>query len=123
MEICYIELRTKCPRAFESLKEKLSKTPVLSHPDFKSPFIVTTDGSKFSIAANLSQVQEGIKRPIALASRKLIKAQRAYSVSDLEMLVLVWTTKYFRWHLCGRKFSVRADHAALKVSASFCTQQ
>jgi hypothetical protein len=54
--------------AFEGLKEKLCTTPVLAYPNFKLPFILTTDVCKKEIAAILSQVQDGIERPLAFAS-------------------------------------------------------
>jgi hypothetical protein len=46
--------------AFESLKDKLYTTPVLAYPNFKLPFMWTTDASKFSGTAVLSQVQDGL---------------------------------------------------------------
>jgi hypothetical protein len=60
---------------------------VLAFPDFKLPFILTTDASKVAIRAILSQVQNGIECPIAYASRQLNNAERAYTVSEQEMLV------------------------------------
>jgi hypothetical protein len=57
--------------AFENLKEKLCTTPVLAYPNFELPFILTTDASKFAIAAILSQVQDGVERPLSHASRRL----------------------------------------------------
>jgi hypothetical protein len=113
------EWSPECRKAFETLKEKLSTTPVLAYPDFGAPFILTTDGSSITVAAVLSQVQGGQERPIAYASPKLNKAERAYSASELEMLALVWATKYFRCYLYGRKFLVRTDHAALRFLHQF----
>jgi len=52
--------------AFEKLKETLSSDQVLAYPDFKSQFILTTDASKVAVAAILSQVQNGVERPIVL---------------------------------------------------------
>ena len=79
--------------AFERLKERLCSAPLLAFPDFKLPFILTTDASKVAVGAILSQVQNGIERPIAYASRQLNNAERAYTVSEQEMLALVWATK------------------------------
>jgi len=79
--------------AFESLKGRLCSAPVLAFPDFKLPFILTTDASKVAVGAILSQVQNGIERPISYASRHLNNAERAYTVSEQEMLALVWATK------------------------------
>src|SRR5215469_306035 len=105
--------------AFEGLKEKLCTTPVLAYPNFKLPFILTTDASKTAVAAILSQVQDGVERPLAYASRQLNSAEQAYSASEAEMLALVWATKYFRCYLLGTKFVVRTDHAALTYLRNF----
>jgi hypothetical protein len=114
-----IEWKPQCQNAFDELKIKLSTTPVLAHPDFGLPFILTTDASKIAVAAVLSQVQGGTERPISFASRQINNAERAYSASELEMLALVWATKYFRCYLYGRKFLVKTDHAALTFLHNF----
>ena len=59
------EWNQDCQEAFEKLKSKLSNTPVLAYPDFTLPFILTTDASKIGLGAVLSQVQNGVERPIA----------------------------------------------------------
>jgi hypothetical protein len=92
---------------------------VLAFPDFKVPFILTTDASTVGLGAVLSQIQEGIERPASFASRQLNKAERAYSASELETLAVVWATKYYRCYLFGKRFLVRTDHAALKFLRNF----
>jgi len=117
------EWNLECQESLDKLKSKLSNIPVLAFPDFKVPFILTTDAATVWLGAVLSQMQEGIERPISFASRQLNKAERAYSASELETLAVIWATKYFRCYLYGKKFLVRTDHAALKVSMQFCRQQ
>jgi hypothetical protein len=92
----------KQQEAFETVKEKLCTTPVLAYPNFKLPFILTTDASKTAIGAILSQVQNGVNRPIGYASRQKNKAEQSYSASESEMLALVWATKRFRCYLLGK---------------------
>ena len=106
-------------KAFEDMKERLCTTPVLTYPNFDLPFILTTDASKVAVAAILSQVQDGVERPIAYASRQMNKAEQAYSASEAEMLALVWATKYFRCYLYGKQFLVRTDHSALSFLRNF----
>ena len=84
------------------MKERLCSAPVLAFPDFKLPFILTTDASKVAIGAILTQVQYGIERPIAFANRQLNDAERAYTVSEQEMLALVWATKQFQCYPFGK---------------------
>jgi len=99
--------------AFEDLKNTLNTNPVLDYPNFELPFILTTDAYKVAVTAILSQVQDGVEKPIAYASRQLSKAEQSYAASEIEMLALVWATKYFRCYLYGKKFLVRTDHSAL----------
>ena len=108
--------------AFDSLKWKLSTTPVLAFPNFGLPFILTTDASKVAVAALLSQVQEGIKWPIAFASRQKNTPEQSYTMSESEMLALVWATKFFRCYLFGRKFLARTDHSAVTYLRNFSDQ-
>jgi hypothetical protein len=61
---------------------------VLVFPDFKLPFILTTNASKRAIGANVSQVQIEMERPMAYASTQLNNAERAYTVSEQEMYSL-----------------------------------
>jgi hypothetical protein len=101
------------------LKHKLSNPPVLAFPDTSLPFILSTDASQVGLDAVLSQIRDGIKRPIAYDSRQLNKAEWSYSASEVEALAVVWETKYFRCYLYGKKFLVRTDHAALRYLHKF----
>jgi len=47
------------------------------------------------------------------------RTEENYTASEAEMLALVWTTKYFRYYLYGRRFLVRTDHAALTYMRNF----
>jgi hypothetical protein len=105
--------------AFEALKAKLCTAPVLAFPNFNRPFILTTDASKVAVAAILSQIQDGIERPVAYASRQLSKPEQAYSASEAELLAVVWAAKHFRCYLYGKQFKVRTDHAALTYLKKF----
>jgi len=98
------ELGPSQKEAFEGLKDMLCTTPVLAHPNFELPFILTTDASKLAVAAVLSQVQDVVERPIPYASRQMKRAEQAYSASESEMLAVVWATKFFRCYLHGKKF-------------------
>jgi len=49
----------------------------------------------------------------------LNNAEQAYTTSEIEMLALVWATKYFRCYLYGTKFIVRTDHSALTYLRNF----
>lgn len=103
-----------CQTAFDQLKEKLISAPVLVYPDFSKPFILATDASTFALGAVLSQEVDGQEHPVAYCSRTLFPAEKNYSTTELELLSLVWSTKYFRCYLIGRPFKVITDHSALR---------
>jgi hypothetical protein len=67
--------------AFDGLKNGFAP-PLLGYPNFQLPFISTTDARKFSIGTILSQVQDGVERPLFYSSRQLNAAEHAYSASE-----------------------------------------
>lgn len=81
----------ECQSAFEVLRDKLVKAPMLAHPDFTKPFILDTDASDMAMGAVLSQVQDGDERVISYASRCLTKAERKYCVTRKELLATVYS--------------------------------
>jgi hypothetical protein len=99
--------------AFQNLKSKLITQPILQYPDFSREFVLTTDASNDGLGAILSQGDVGKDLPIAYASRSLNNAERNYSTSEKELLAIVWSMKYFRPYLYGRKFKVVTDHKPL----------
>jgi len=103
----------ECQQAFLQLKQKIAAPPVLSHFDIDARTIVSCDASGSAVGACLSQIKDGVERPIAFASRALSEAERKYSVSEREALACI----YERWHfyLYGRKFTLRTDHQALRT--------
>ena len=79
----------ECAKAFSTLKKQLTSPPVLAHFDIGSPTLLTCDASNAAVGAVLSQVQDGIERPIAFASRALSETEQRYSVGEREALACV----------------------------------
>lgn len=100
-------------KAFAELRDSLCKEPVLQHPDFTKPFIITTDASATAIGGVISQGAIGSDRPIAYASRTLNKAEEKYPVIEKECLAIVYCVNYFRPYVYGREFSLVTDHKPL----------
>ncbi|KRZ83092.1 Retrovirus-related Pol polyprotein from transposon 17.6 [Trichinella sp. T8] len=63
-------LTDECDKAFLHLKARLTKQPVLTHPDFKIPFLVDTDASGDGLGAVLSQDIAGKEHPHTKQNRK-----------------------------------------------------
>ncbi|MCG8046017.1 MAG: RNase H-like domain-containing protein, partial [Candidatus Thiodiazotropha endolucinida] len=109
----------ECMSAFETLKKKLTESPILAHPDFEKEFTLDTDASDVAIGAVLSQVIEGREHVIAYASRTLNKHERQYCVTRKELLAVVNYVKHFRHYLYGKRFTLRTDHGSLRWIMNF----
>lgn len=108
-----IRLDERYIKCFEYCKQLLCKEPILQYPDFNKQFLVTTDASNVAIGGILSQGTIGSDLPICYASRTLTKTEGNYSTIEKELLAIVWTIKYFRPYLFGRKFTIITDHKPL----------
>jgi len=101
--------------AFQTLKEAISKAPVLRIFDPDLLTTVETDASGFAIGAVLFQTDEhGVSRPVAFTSRKLNSAERNYPTHEQELLAVVHALKTWRYYLDGSHFIVYTDHATLQ---------
>ena len=65
--------------AFEEIKKRMLKPPVLSMPDRRGRFILYSDTSKIAKGSGLYQHQDGKPRLIAYASKRMPKAPKNYS--------------------------------------------
>jgi hypothetical protein len=86
--------------------------------DENCPTFVSTDASDIGIGAVLSQIQKGVEKTIAYASRKLSPAETKYSTGEKEALACVWACEKWNLFLFGRPFTLRTDHAALTTLLS-----
>lgn len=101
-----------CQYSFETLKQALTTTPILEYPDFTktNTFILQTDASNTAIGAVLCNSN---MKPIAYTSRPLNKAEQNYPTIQKELVAIVWSVKYFRPYLFGRRFIIQTDHKPL----------
>lgn len=72
----------ECQKAFELLKDELTKAPVSDTLNSNVPFSVQTDASEVRLGAVLTQEVDGEEKVIACASRLLRGGERSYSVSE-----------------------------------------
>ncbi len=99
--------------AFQTLKRAITNHPILKIPDLKEPFILQTDASEQGLGAAILQEVDGVRHPIAYASKKLLPREKNYSTVEKECLALVWGLKKFFVLLYGREFIVETDHQSL----------
>ena len=82
----------KHQKAFDTLKEKISKTPVLALPDLQRPFEIQIDASDYAMGAVLTQ--HG--KPICYHSEAFNPAIVNYPTYDKELYVLVQSVKKWK---------------------------
>ena len=103
----------QCQHSFVLLKQKFFSPPILTYPDFKVPFIVSTNASGTAIGGVLRKAQKGSDKVIAYWSLQLQMAERNYSAVEREALAVVCAIKEFYPYLYGFPFTVITDHNPL----------
>ena len=89
-------------KEFGTLKSLCCQVSILVYSNYKLPFILHTDSSLEGLGAVLYQVQNGVRRVIACASRSVSKTEMNYPVHKLEFLALKWEiTNKFHDNLYG----------------------
>nr|GEX56339.1 hypothetical protein [Tanacetum cinerariifolium] len=83
----------ECVEAFQTLKRKLTKAPILIALDWDMPFELMCDASNFAIGAVLGQCQDKHFRPIHYASKTMTKVESNYTTTEKEMLAMVYALK------------------------------
>jgi hypothetical protein len=103
-------------KAFQELKDAMSNTPTLVHPNMNLPFTLTTDASGYAVGAVLSQDHGQGQQPIAYMSKKMLPAERRYAVHEQELLAIVRALKEWRCYLHGSAHPIHVitDHMSLK---------
>jgi hypothetical protein len=99
-------------QAFRSLKRCLISAPILASPVDDADYVLDTDASLTGLGAVLHQWQGEHLKVIGYGSRVLSKAERNYSTTRRELLVVIFGFQHFRQFFLGHKFVLRIDHAA-----------
>nr|GEV71586.1 DNA-directed DNA polymerase [Tanacetum cinerariifolium] len=103
-----------CIKAFQTLKKKLTEAPILIDPNWDLPFELMCDASDFVIGAVLGQRHEKHFKPVHYASKTMNDAETNYTITEKEMLAVVYAFENFRSYLIMNKSIVHTDHSALK---------
>nr|GEX97837.1 reverse transcriptase domain-containing protein [Tanacetum cinerariifolium] len=108
----------ECVDAFQTLKRMLTEAPILIATDWDMPFELICDASDFAIGAVLGQRRDKHFRPIHYASKTKTEAESKYTMTEKEMLAVVYAFEKFRSYLILNKSIVYTDHFALKYMFS-----
>nr|GEX93762.1 hypothetical protein [Tanacetum cinerariifolium] len=87
-------------------------------PDWNLPFELMCDASDFAIGSVLGQRKMKHFQPIHYANKTMIEAQIHYTMTEKEMLAVVYAFEMFRPYLVLSKSIVYTDHSALKYLLS-----
>lgn len=100
--------------AFEKIKSTFSDQVALTHPNFNKTFCIQTDASLIGLGAELFQVgDDGQRHTIAFASRSLCGSERNYTITELELLGILFACQKFRIYILGFPINIYTDHKAL----------
>ncbi|KAJ9539086.1 hypothetical protein OSB04_031819 [Centaurea solstitialis] len=96
--------------AFQTLKDCLTRAPILALPEGNDDFVVYSDASKLGLGCVL--MQRG--KVIAYASRQFKEYKKNYPTHDLELASFVFALKLWLHYLYGTKCQLFTDHKSLK---------
>jgi hypothetical protein len=82
---------------FENIKATIARDVVVAYPDYSQEFQIYTDASSTQLGAVVTQGS----KPVAFFSRKLTDTQQCYSVTEIEVAVLVEKQNEFKDMLWG----------------------
>ncbi|GJT01329.1 reverse transcriptase domain-containing protein [Tanacetum coccineum] len=108
------EFDDECHNTFKLLREKLTCALVIVSPNWNLPFQFMCDASDFTVGAILGQKDGKNFHPIYFASKTLNAAQQNYTITEKELMVVVFAFDKFRSYLVLSKTIVHTDHSALR---------
>ena len=100
-------------KAFNEIKHRLQRPPVLHLPDRYGRFLLYSDTSKFATGSALYQIQNGQPRLIAYANKRMPEAAKNYLITELEMCGLAINIVTFSHLLKKVDFDTVVGHLAI----------
>jgi len=84
------EWTEKQDKAFEELKKRFTKEPVLAAPDIDKKMRMEVDASDYATGGVLPmECKDRLWRPVAFLSKSLNEMERNYEIHDKEMLAII----------------------------------
>ena len=101
--------------AFDKLREQICHPPIRAIPRKQGKYIIDVDASYDQLGCCLLQQQPDDKYlPVDYIIQGLLPAEKNYTVTEIEVLGVVWAVGSLRPYIEGTKFLTRCNHKALK---------
>ena len=112
----------QCHLAFNMLKDKPCKAPILHYPDSSKPYMLFTDASKHSWAGVLTQEFETKVKgkvlkelhPVAYVSGLFHGSQLNWAALTKEACAIYLSVKKLAFYITDADITLRSDHLPLK---------
>ena len=102
-------------KAFDSIKNAITRSPVLVSPNYANDFMIFSFASEDTIAGVLLQKNiEGFEQPIAFMSRALQNSELKYTIMEKQAYALVKSLKHFRTYIGYPKVIGYVPHTVVK---------
>ena len=95
--------------AFEKIQQYIQTTEILHHPNWKEPFYVFVDASKYYYGGVLLQKRYGKYVVIDMFSRSWRESQIGRHITTKELLALVECVREWRPYLYTNEFTIHSD--------------
>ncbi|KAL6322464.1 hypothetical protein AAG906_008119 [Vitis piasezkii] len=95
-----------CQEAFKRLKLLLTTTPIVRPPNWSLLFELMCDASDYAVGVVLGQRENGKPYVVYYASKTLNDAQKNYTTTEKELLVVVFALDKLRNYLLGTSISI-----------------
>jgi hypothetical protein len=100
----------KQQKSFDTLKKKISNTPVLELPNLQQPYEIGIDANEYSMGAVLMQYH----KPICYHSKIFNQVVVNYPKYDKELYALVQSVKKWKHYLLGKETIIHTYHQPLQ---------
>ena len=100
-------------KALGALILALTSPPILAIPDWDKSFQLHMDASESGAGAVLTQIHEGSERVLEYASYRWSRADARRSLTEREVVAVLWAVDHFRPYVWGRRFTLITDCLAL----------
>ena len=100
-------------KAFDLVKEELSKPTTLALYDPAASTKISADASAYGLGAVLLQKIDSHWKPVAYASRAMSETERRYAQIEKEALAATWACEKFSDFVLGKHIALETDHKPL----------